>query len=274
MRRDGVGAILVAAGEGLRLDPDAATPKALVPLAGVPLVVHAARRLVASGVAALVVVHHPEHGPATAEALRASGVPGHDVDAPVLPLSLVPGGATRADSVRAGLAALPHGLDVVAIHDAARPLVPTAVVAAAIDALVDDVVASAPALPLADTLKHVAADGTVSTRARDGLVGVQTPQVLRRDVLEAALAAAAEASAADTDELVPVERLLAEGRLVGRILLVEGSALAHKVTYRRDLELLEALVRSHPDATVSSGPGARGADASASGAGSGTGEAG
>lgn len=273
MRPDGVGAILVAAGEGLRLDPDAATPKALVPLAGAPLVVHAARRLVASGVAALVVVHHPEHGPATAEALRAAGVLGHaaprlpDVsasDAPAgeVPVVLVPGGATRADSVRAGLAALPAGLEVVAVHDAARPLVPPAVVTAAIDALVDDVVASAPALALADTLKHVAADGTVTTRARDGLVGVQTPQVLRRDVLEAALAAAAEASAADTDELVPVERLLAEGRISGRIVLVEGSALAHKVTYRRDLELLEALVRSHPDAVTPSGTG------------SGTGEAG
>lgn len=246
MRRDRVGAILVAAGEGLRLDADAATPKALVALAGLPLVAHAARRLVAGGVTTLVVVHHPEHRDATAAALEGIGVA----------TVLVPGGATRADSVRAGLAALPPGLDIVAVHDAARPLVPPAVVAAAIDALVDDVVASAPALPLADTLKHVTDDGTVSTRPRDGLVGVQTPQVLRRDVLEAALAAAAASSAVDTDELVPVERLLAEGRLAGRIVLVEGSPLAHKVTYRRDLELLEALVGSHPDAALPDAAGA------------------
>lgn len=213
-------------------------------LDGVPLVAHAARRLVAGGVGTLVVVHHPEHRDATAAALA-----GIDV-----PIVLVPGGVTRAESVRAGLVALRTGAERVAVHDAARPLVPAEVVRAAIAALVDDVVASAPALPLADTLKHVAADGTVTTRPRDGLVGVQTPQVVRRDVLEAVLAAA-DASVADTDELVPVERLLAEGRLVGRIVLVEGSPLAHKVTYRRDLELLEALVRSHPDAAAPSGSG-------------------
>lgn len=183
----------------------------------------------------LVVVHHPERGPETAAAL--AGLTGA---ASALPPILVPGGATRTASVRAGLAALPADVTVVAVHDAARPLVPVAVVEAAIAAVVGDVVASAPALPLADTVKRVDPDGRVTTVEREGLRTVQTPQVVRRDVLERALA---DGDAA-TDELVPVERLLADGGTTGRIALVEGSPLAHKVTYRHDLALLEALARA------------------------------
>lgn len=240
------GAVLVAAGDGLRLagatDADAPgsapRPKALTPLGGRPLVRHAAERLCAAGIAALVVVHHPAHTVAFAEALA-------DLDTDV-PLTLVPGGATRTDSVRAGLAVLPPEVTVVAVHDAARPLVPVATIRTVIDAVVGvppgsaapDVVAAAPALPVADTLKRRRADGTIVTVDRTDLVAVQTPQVFRRDVLVRATSDADPA----TDDLALVEALVTDGSIPGRVVLVDGSPEAHKVTFRRDLALLERLL--------------------------------
>jgi 2-C-methyl-D-erythritol 4-phosphate cytidylyltransferase len=239
------GAVLVAAGDGLRLADGAAegaaggrpVPKALTLLGDRPLVRHAAERLCAAGIAALVVVHHPDHGAAFAQALA-------DLDTDV-PITFVPGGATRTDSVRTGTAVLPADVTVVAVHDAARPLTPVAVIRAALDAVPDAdsggrdaVVAAAPASDVADTLKRRTADGRIATVDRSGLVAVQTPQVFRREVLALALVDADPA----TDDLALVEALLASGRVEGRVVLVEGSPAAHKVTYRRDLDHLERLL--------------------------------
>lgn len=240
-----VAGLLVAAGDGVRLNgagspstgPAPTLPKALALLAGEPLVVHAARRLVAAGVDELVVVHHPLHAEAFVRALslldRAIG------DSEVT-LVLVAGGATRSDSVRAGLARLGADVSVVAIHDAARALQPTSVMRAAIAAVVGDdtVVASAPALAIADTVKRRDASGAITTVDRSDLVTVQTPQVVRRAALEGALAAGDAAS----DDLAPIEARLSAGALTGRIVLVEGDPRGHKVTYGRDLALLEAIL--------------------------------
>jgi 2-C-methyl-D-erythritol 4-phosphate cytidylyltransferase len=234
-----VAGILVAAGRGERLDAAANTPKALVTLAGVPLVVHAIRRLTAGGVRALVVVHPVGQYDAFTRALSDAGVE-------TAGLTLVPGGAERTDSVRAGLAACPATASVIAVHDAARPLTPSAVVRAAVGAVLarQEVLAAAPFLTVADTLKRVEdggrSDGSVevlATVAREGLVAVQTPQVFRREVLEQAVGSGDGA----TDELALVERLRTSGDLVGRIVLVPGSVAATKLTRRADLVLLEAL---------------------------------
>lgn len=228
-----VGVVLVAAGSGTRLG--SAGPKALVAVAGRSLLAHALDRLAAAGLPPAVVVHAPE---ARAAFVAAAG------DRPVG--AYVPGGATRTASVRAGVAALSDDVEVVVVHDAARPLTPPAVIRATVAAVTGDVLAAAPALPVADTLKRVAGDVVVATVDRSDLAAVQTPQVFPRRVLDAALAAADEA----TDDLALVERLLAAGELAGRVVVVPGSAWGRKVTYASDLTLVTALAGASPDAEV------------------------
>lgn len=220
-----VGAILVAAGEGSRLRAD--VPKALVELEGTPLVVHALRRLRAGGITTIVVVGHPDQLAATSAAV------GDLADL------VVAGGATRSESVRRGLAALPAEVDVVAVHDAARALTPPEVIAAAVAVVTGDIVAAAPGSAVTDTLKRVADTGRIDTVDREGLVAIQTPQVVRRTVLEAAHVDAPDAS----DDLGLVERLLVEGGAAGRIVITQGSALAMKITYEQDLHVAAALLR-------------------------------
>lgn len=241
-RRLDVGVVLVAAGTGERLG--AGGPKALVEVAGRPLLVHAIDQLDAAGVAPPVVVHTPGAHDAFAAALVGRAV-----------RALVAGGATRTHSVRAGVAALDADVEVVAVHDAARALMPAEVMRRCLDVLAGDVIAVAPALPVADTLKRVAepaqaasiaaaSDGAAvqvhGTVERAGLVGVQTPQVFPRWVLEAVLD---EADAA-TDDLALVERAVAAGRLTGRVVVVPGSVLGAKITYPDDLVVAAALLRA------------------------------
>jgi 2-C-methyl-D-erythritol 4-phosphate cytidylyltransferase len=145
--------------------------------------------------------------------------------------AVVAGGATRSASVRAGLAAVPAEADVVLVHDAARPLAPPELfdaVLAAVDAGADGAV---PGLPLSDTVKRVAADGTVvETLDRTELVTVQTPQAFRARALRAAHAAEGEAS----DDAALVEAI------GGRVVVVPGAVAAAKVTGPGDLPALEA----------------------------------
>lgn len=219
------GAVVVAAGDGVRLGRS--TPKALIEVGGVALVVHSVRTLVAAGLAAPVVVYPPDAETAVRRVLADEAVG-----------DLVAGGPTRTDSVRRGVAALPDATEIVAIHDAARPLVPVAVVRRVLAAMQAGVLAAAPGIPVADTLKRVV-DGRVhATVDRQGLMAVQTPQVFVRDVLATVLAAGDEA----TDELALVERFVDDGRLTGEVVVVAGSPFAHKVTHPDDLELVAALV--------------------------------
>ena len=90
---------------------------------------------------------------------------------------MVAGGATRADSVRAGLAAVPEDADIIVVHDAARPLATSSLFAAVVDAVRSEGAdAAIPVLPVADTVKRVEGATVRSTVDRDGLVAVQTPQ--------------------------------------------------------------------------------------------------
>ena len=214
-----VGAVVPAAGRGERMG--AAVPKALLLLAGEPLLVHAVRGLRAS----------PRVGPIVVAA-PADHV--EDVLTLLAPYEVVvvPGGAERSDSVRAALAALPAEVDRVLVHDAARALTPLAVVDAVIDAL-DDSDAAVPVLPLADTVKRVVDGAVVETLDRTALRSVQTPQGFRRDALEEAHAAGGDA----TDDAALVERL---GRTV---VVVPGAEEAFKVTRPFDLRVAEAVLR-------------------------------
>jgi 2-C-methyl-D-erythritol 4-phosphate cytidylyltransferase len=227
-----IGVVVVAAGRGERLGDRG--PKALVTLAGEPLLVHALRALSAAGLPPAVVVHTPGEEAAFTDAV--TGIP---------VAALVPGGADRTASVRAGLAALDPAAALVAVHDAARPLVPSDVIRRAVAAVTNGAVAAAPAVPIPDTLKRI--DGPLdathptpvrATVDRSELVGVQTPQVFPRPVLERAL----EEGTGATDDLALVERLVAAGELDGRVVVVQGSARGLKVTYPDDLRIAEAML--------------------------------
>lgn len=151
----------------------------------------------------------------------------------VQPDAVVAGGPSRSASVRAGLAEIPDGVDVVLVHDAARPLAHPGLFAAVLQALVDGADGAVAAVPVADTLKRVAADGRITeTVDRRGLWAVQTPQGFRIDILRAAHAGNPEA----TDDAGLVE---AAG---GRVVVVPGDRRNLKVTDPADLDLLEALV--------------------------------
>jgi 2-C-methyl-D-erythritol 4-phosphate cytidylyltransferase len=138
----------------------------------------------------------------------------------------VAGAATRAGSVRAGLAEVPGDAVVVLVHDAARPLLPGEVIERVLAPLAEGWDGAVPGLPVADTLKRIAPDGrVVETVAREGLYAVQTPQAFPADVLRAA--AAGEAEAGDCAGLVE-----ARG---GRVKVVDGDARLLKVTTHDDL---------------------------------------
>lgn len=226
-----VGVVVVAAGSGTRLGSSG--PKALVEVAGRSLLAHTLAGLAAAGLPPAVVVHAPG---ARDDFVATVG------DLPVA--AFVAGGATRTDSVRAGVAALGPDVEVVAVHDAARPLTPPEVVRDAVAAVAGahDVVGAAPAIPVADTLKRVTGRVVDATVDRTDLVGVQTPQVFRRRVLELALAGPDQA----TDDLGLVEDLLVAGLVRGRIEVVPGSAWGRKVTYASDLAVVAALAATTP----------------------------
>jgi len=218
-------AILVAAGPGTRLG--AGVPKAFVELAGKTLYQYGLRALSLSAAIAETVPVVPA---ARVEEAR-SATAGMALPRP---LRIVAGGAERADSVRAGLAAAPDA-ELIVVHDAARPFVPVDVI--------DRVVATAAgcgaaiaAIPATDTVKIATADGVVETtpeRSRTWLA--QTPQAFRADLLRAAHAARPIGAA--TDDAMLVELLGVPVRLV------TGDANNRKITTADDLGWAEWFLR-------------------------------
>jgi 2-C-methyl-D-erythritol 4-phosphate cytidylyltransferase len=230
------GAIVPAAGRGERLGPGA--PKALRDLAGLPLFVHAVRALAAGRAITEVVVVAPADAVDEVRALLRGDAVLDTLDAKVV---VVPGGRTRQESVRLGLSALGDDIDVVLVHDAARPLVPVELVDAVVAAVGSGADAVVPGLAVADTIKQVDAAGRVgATLDRSVLRAIQTPQGFRRSVLEEAHVAAADAAEREdtsaTDDAGLVEGL---GRTV---MVVPGSEEAFKVTRPLDLVLAEAVL--------------------------------
>jgi 2-C-methyl-D-erythritol 4-phosphate cytidylyltransferase len=215
-----VWALLVAAGTGERLG--GGRPKAFVGLGELPLLAEPLRRLDESGwVDAIVVaVPHDWEEPAIllAEELAATKV-----------VAVVPGGATRAESVRAALAEVPADALVVLVHDAARPLLAEDVLERVLAPLSEGWDGVVPALPIADTVKTVEGDAVTGTLPRAELVAGQTPQAFVADKLRAAYEGDV-AGATDCASLVE-----AQG---GRVKWVEGDPRLLKVTTQADLELV------------------------------------
>lgn len=205
--------IVVAGGSGHRFGQR----KQFAELSGRPVVAHSvtASSAVSDGVVLVVPVDATTDGAYGADAV-------------------VGGGPTRSASVRQGLAAVPEAADVIVVHDAARPLATVALFHAVIDAVTAGADAAVPGVPVSDTLKQVDADGTVvSTVDRSALVGVQTPQAFRADVLRRAHANEDDA----TDDAALVEAL------GGTVLVVAGDAQNVKITTPDDLRQAERLLR-------------------------------
>jgi 2-C-methyl-D-erythritol 4-phosphate cytidylyltransferase len=139
--------------------------------------------------------------------------------------TVVVGGASRSESVRAGLAAVPPEADIVVVHDAARPFAAPALFAAVVDAVSGGADGAVPGVAVADTIKEVAGGRVVATLDRDTLVAVQTPQAFTAVALRAAHAAGGHA----TDDAALVE---ARG---GRVVVVPGDPANTKITLRADL---------------------------------------
>ncbi|MFC5906046.1 2-C-methyl-D-erythritol 4-phosphate cytidylyltransferase [Streptacidiphilus monticola] len=230
-------AVVPAAGRGERLGPGA--PKALRELGGVPILVHAVRALARSRAVSLVVVAAPPEGVAEVRTLL------EDAGLGTLEgtsLTVVAGGATRQESVRLALAEVPEDVDIVLVHDAARPLVPVEVVDAVVRAVADGAEGVVPAVPLADTVKQIepVAPGrpepVVGTPERALLRAVQTPQGFPRARLADVHAKAAAEEFEATDDAGLVERF------GGQVVVVPGHEEAFKVTRPLDLVLAEAVL--------------------------------
>lgn len=219
-------ALVPAAGRGERLGPGA--PKALRLLGGVPMLTHSVRVLARSRSVDVVVVAVPADGVAAVVRDLA------DQELPAL-VRVLAGGATRQESVRLALASLDGDIDVVLVHDAARPLVPGELVDRVAAAIRGGAPAVVPGVALSDTVKQVAAGGdVVRTVDRSVLRAVQTPQGFRRDVLERAHAAAPPGDVTDDAGLVEA--------LGVPVLVVPGEEEAFKVTRPLDLLIAEAVL--------------------------------
>jgi 2-C-methyl-D-erythritol 4-phosphate cytidylyltransferase/2-C-methyl-D-erythritol 2,4-cyclodiphosphate synthase len=211
-----ISAIIVAAGSGQRLG--GGLPKQYRPLAGRPVLAHAARRLSSHPAIAEIRIVVGEGQ----EDLARRALDGLDVGA------LVRGGATRSDSVQAGLAAVTG--DAVLVHDAARPFCPHDVIDRLIAAL-ELHEGAAPVLAVSDTLARATGDLGAAVD-RSGVVRVQTPQAARTDALRRAYAGWSAAEA-PTDETTV---LRAAGM---RVAAVEGSADLDKITTPADFDRAE-----------------------------------
>jgi 2-C-methyl-D-erythritol 4-phosphate cytidylyltransferase len=223
-------ALIVAAGRGERLG--AARPKALVELAGAPLMQWSVAALREVAAIERIVLALP------------AGTP------PPPGVIAVAGGPVRSDSVRRALAAAGPG-DLVLVHDAARPLVTAELAQDVIAALAadGDAQSAIAATPVKDTVKRVGEDRAVrETLARSGLWAVQTPQVFRRAALERALDVSDEVLAAATDDAWLIERA------GGRVLVVAASDENLKITTPLDLEVAELLLARRARARSSAGP--------------------
>lgn len=218
--------LIPAAGTGSRMGGD--LPKQYAPLGGRPMLAHAIAALLADRRVerVLVVVAAGD------ERYKQLGRDARVEFAPV-------GGASRAESVRNGLARLMMSAsaeDWVLVHDAARPCLAPDELAALIDALADEPVGGLLAVAVADTIKRETGGRVERTVERAGLWRALTPQMFRLGVLADALERARDL-AAITDESSAVERIGHAPRLV------PGRASNIKVTRPDDLPLAEAILR-------------------------------
>ena len=235
-------ALIAAAGRGTRLGAE--VPKAYVELRGRTLLERSVRALLASGVVdEVIVLVSPDMEPEAARIIGRIDTAGAKDTTNAAPIRLVHGGSERADSVWAGLQAIPDDDAVVLIHDAARALTPPAMVRGVAKRVLEGAPAAVPVVPVADTIKEVAADAVVSTPDRSRLRAVQTPQAFRLPALRQAnldyWAEQPEFTATDDASLMEWHG--------ERVATVPGDTLAFKITTPIDLTLAHALTEETHD---------------------------
>ena len=214
-------AVIVAAGSSRRAGFD----KLAAHLDGAPVLRRSVDAFVAAGAAAVVVVCPESRWVETG--LAAAAFP--------VPVSRVDGGAERQDSVAAGLAVLPAGTRMVAVHDGARPLITPEGIRACL-AAADETGAAACAHPVVDTLKRADAAGFSLPEkvSRDNLWGMETPQIFRLELLLQAYDFVNAHALVVTDEVSAVEAMGVPTRLV-------SGGVNLKITLPGDLELAELI---------------------------------
>ena len=214
------GAVIVAAGSASRMG---GIDKVMAPIGGEPMILQTVRTFQQCDAIREIVI-----------------VTRQDLIVPIMDLChefdkvqmVIVGGASRPESVAAGLSALSDKVKLVAVQDGARPLVSWQVIDRTVRAA-NTYNAAAPAVPVKDTIKVVSGGIVKETPDRSALQAVQTPQVFDIDLLRIALQQAAEADAQITDDCSAVERL---GMSVK---IVEGDERNIKVTTPLDLKIAE-----------------------------------
>jgi 2-C-methyl-D-erythritol 4-phosphate cytidylyltransferase len=226
-------AVVPSAGRGARFGGD--VPKQYLEVAGEPLIAHALHALLA---------HPALEGVVVVLAAGDARWPGWREIAGKPVLTCI-GGDARADSVLAGLAALPESVrpdDFVLVHDAARPNLSLADLDQLLERGRNDPVGAILAAPVRDTLKRAGDDGGIDgTQSRERLWRALTPQLFRRLQLTRALEAAQRDGIVVTDESMAMERQGA------RPLLVEGNADNIKVTTPSDLAMIACMLAARGD---------------------------
>ena len=220
--------LVAAGGMGTRLG--LAGPKALVEVAGKPMLVRTLDRFAALSLLddAVLVVPGGHEG-AFEQALTSAF--------PSLRFTFVAGGPERQISVNNGLEKLPSGTEIVVIHDAARPFVTETSIRASIEAAEADGAATV-AIPSTDTILRADSDAyLIDTPDRQALWACQTPQTFQVDVIRRAHESARRDGYLGTDDASLVRRA------GGRVKLVMGSPLNFKITTPTDLALAECVVK-------------------------------
>jgi len=220
-------AIIAAAGTGSRMAGN--RPKQFLQLAGTPIIFHTLKPFeLCDSIQEVIVVLPAEE---SAAFLALAGKHGLRKLARV-----VPGGATRADSVKRGLMSIRSATaEIVAVHDGVRPFVTVEEITETVETARRDGAAIL-ATPVTDTIKVIDGDTVVETLARQHLRQALTPQCFRYDLLREAYDVADVTDPALTDESALVERL---GH---KVTIVEGSSRNIKITTPRDLQIAEAFL--------------------------------
>lgn len=222
-------AIIAAAGSGNRMASD--RPKQFLQLAGVPIIFHTLKPFEQCDSIQEVIVVLPAEE--SAGFLSMAGGYG------LRKLSrVVPGGATRADSVKRGLMAIRSTTaEIVAVHDGVRPFVTVEEISNTIAAAQADGAAILVA-PVTDTIKQVSGNSVVRTLERRELRHALTPQCFRYELLRKAYEVAEVNDPLLTDESALIEQL---GK---RVAIVEGSPRNIKITTPGDLLIAEAFLKA------------------------------
>lgn len=221
--------ILAAAGSSSRFR-DKNYKKPYAPLDGRPVWLHSADKFLArQDVTQLIMVIAADD--------RELFLSKFGANVAILGVDVVEGGAQRADSIQKALERVKTGIDLIAVHDAARPCIADQWIGE-IFAAAEKTGAAIPAIPVSGTLKRVANQTISETVSREGLWEAQTPQVFRRDLLLEAYAKRGGFNATDEAQLVE--------RIGQKVTVVTGSSMNIKITTRDDLRLAEQVLKALP----------------------------